>query len=192
MFILPISRDCFSHNFKLLTSFIICWVFVNHSLYLPHLKEVREGAHFLNFLFFTICKNTPNRSGRMDVATMAWYENSASLSEEAEHCCFKWGHHAFLGVTGLSLAATCLRFWYSVVLTVYISTEWKKTSNVFYRTSVLIMVRSFLVKQKAEEYLFRVISYGNKASKVCLSVCVFPCPLISATCEVEARGPKDN
>lgn len=54
------------------------------------------------------------------------------------------------------------------------------------------MVRSFLVKQKAEEYLFRVISYGNKASKVCLSVCVFPCPLISATCEVEARGPKDN
>lgn len=48
-------------------------------------------------------------------------------------------------------------------------------------------MRSLLVKQKAEEYLFRVISFGNKAYKS-----VYLCSPNSATCEVEARGPKDN
>lgn len=65
----------------------------------------------------------------------------------------------------------------------------EKASNVFYRTSVLITMRSLLVKQKAEEYLFRAISFGNKAYKICVCVRV---TLISVTCKVESRGPKDN
>lgn len=52
-----------------------------------------------------------------------------------------------------------------------LSSIWmEKQSNVFSRTSVLITMRSLLVKQKAEECLFRVISFGKKAYKVCVSV----------------------
>lgn len=53
-------------------------------------------------------------------------------------------------------------------------------------------MRSGHVKQKAEEYPCRAISLGNKAYKACVCVCVCVHPLISASSDVEARGPKGN
>lgn len=63
----------------------------------------------------------------------------------------------------------------------------EKDSNVFYRISILITMRSLLVKLKAEVYLLRGISFRNKAHKLW-----YVWSLISATCEAEAKSPKDN
>lgn len=63
----------------------------------------------------------------------------------------------------------------------------EEDSNVFYRISVLITMRSLLVKLKAEEYLLRAIFFRNKAYKFW-----YVWSLISATCEAEAESPKDN
>lgn len=84
-------------------------------------------------------------------------------------CCFQLGIKHSMRSLVYHLALLCLLLILDSVNC--LSFIWmEKQSNVFYRTSVLITMRSLLVKQKAEECLFGVISFGNKAYKVCVSV----------------------
>lgn len=55
IFIVPTMENYFSYNFGPFTLFIISWLFMNHPLYLCHLKEFIAGAYFLQFYFFMIC-----------------------------------------------------------------------------------------------------------------------------------------
>lgn len=131
-------------------------------------------------------RNTPNSSRRMSATIhgMMW---KSCLSPKRNNMTAISG--TFCLLCGHWCITYCCVFTLLIVGSVNcLSFIWmEKDSNVFYRTSVLITMRSGLVKLKAEEYLFRAISFGNKAYKVW-----YVCSLISATCEAEAKSPKDN
>lgn len=116
-------------------------------------------------------RNTLNSSRRMGAAIHGTVWKSCLPSERnnitawSGTLCFLWGHW--------SITYSCLFALLILGSVNCLSFIWmEKAPNVFHRTSVLITMRSLLVKQKAEEYLFRAISFGNKAYKVGVCVCV--------------------